>query len=348
MTEDAKAARIRAFDAVCGMATDTMALLAVAEVGVFQALLASPATAAELGTRCGVSGWRLGPLLDRVAANGFLRKTGRADVGDEYALVPGDEGLFQAGPDNEALSFATVETTFLRLSRGVEVLRTDEPIVIAGTGGDAPAEERGRFLRYLHERSAPGAVEVAEILCGEPVTCVADLGSGLGTYAAALLHRSPQATAVLVDRPNATDLVNDFLGESGLADRARFVGGDFLSDDFGDGFDLAVVSNIAHNVGSEGTIALLKRLHDRIVPGGRVAVKDLMVQDDRLSPASAGRFALLMAMVTPRGGVFPASEVATWLEAAGFRVVSNQTLVVAEGSYLVVGQRPATATDVTR
>jgi hypothetical protein len=46
-----------------------------------------------------------------------------------------------------------------------------------------------------------------------------------------------------------------------------------------------------------------------------------------------------MALFTDGGGVFPASEVANWLEAAGFEVESNTTLTVARGAYLVVARR---------
>lgn len=328
--------RIRAFDAVAGMARDAMALMAVFEVGAFSALRDGPATAAELGAACGVSGHRLGAFLDRVAAHGFLVKSG-----SRYALVDGDAALFD--PDagrTRSLGFASVESLFTQLSRSVGVLRSDVSLTVAGTGGEAPPEERARFLRYLHDRSQEGAAEVAERLSGEPVRRVVDLGSGIGTYAAALLARNPTATATLVDRVNAREVVEEFLRDSGLEDRAHFVGGDFLTDDFGDGHDLAVVSNIVHNVGEEATRALLARLHERLVPGGRVALKDLCIDDDRLAPDSAGRFAVTMALFTPRGGVFPAREVAGWLTDAGFDLVSSEELEVAAGSWLVVGRRP--------
>ena len=317
------------------MAQDSLALIAAHEVGVFRALVDGPMTAAELGERCGVSGWRLGAFLDRVAAHGFLAKEG-----SRYRLVPGDEVIFDPTSGRGAsLGFSDVAVAFGRMARAVEVLRSDDSLSAAGAGGDATAEERARFLRYLHERSIEGAEEVAGLVVGD-VGSVVDLGSGLGTYAAAVLRRFPEATAVLVDRPNAAEVVEAHLAAEGLADRARFVGGDFLTDDVGDGFDVAIVSNIVHNLGAEGSQELLLRMHPRMAPGGRILVKDLAIDAERLAPASAGRFAITMALFTPRGGVFPASEVATWLEDAGFVVEDSHDLVVAEGSYMVVGRRP--------
>ncbi len=183
--------RIRAYGAVAGRATDALALLGAYEVGAFAALLGGPRTADEIGATCGVSGWRLGAFLDRVAALGFLVKEE-----DRYGLVAGDEGLFDpAGDRAGSLGFHDVAGTFARLGRGVEVLRTDTPLPVAGSGGEASAEERARFLRYLHTRSLAGAEEVAgRLLAGGPARRVVDLGSGLGTYTVTLLRRDPDAT----------------------------------------------------------------------------------------------------------------------------------------------------------
>ena len=264
MTDGSLNDRLREFDAIASLGTDAMALLAAHEVGAFSALLDGPLTAAELGERCAVSGWRLGAFLDRVTARGFLVKQG-----DRYGLVPGDEPIFD--PDDgrtRSLGFSDVATAFQRLAKGAEVLRTDESLAVAGSGGAASTEERARFLRYLHDRSGESAQEVAGLLCDEPIRSLVDLGSGLGTYSARILHRLPDARAVLVDRPNAEEVVRQFADSEGLGERVRFVGGDFLTDDFGDGFDLALIGIIVHNIGADRTRALLLRLHTLMVPGG--------------------------------------------------------------------------------
>jgi SAM-dependent methyltransferase len=178
---------------------------------------------------------------------------------------------------------------------------------------------------------------VADILCRAPVHRVLDLGSGLGTYAAAVLQCAPDAQAVLVDRPNAASAVGAFLDDQGLSGRARFLGGDFMELAFGGPFDLVLISNVVHNLGSERSLALLDRLHPALAPNARIAIKDIAVDDDRLAPASAGRFAVFMALCTDAGGVFPASEVAGWLETTGYAAAPPLTLSAAKGAYLVTG-----------
>lgn len=69
-------------------------------------------------------------------------------------------------------------------------------------------------------------------------------------------------------------------------------------------------------------------------------MKDVAIDDDRLAPAAAGRFAVSMALFTEGGGVFPASEVAAWLVEAGLEVVSTTALTAARAANVVVGRRP--------
>jgi len=328
-------ARIAAFGEVVSGAQDTMALLTVFELGVFTALWRSPQTAHELGDALGVNGHRLRAFLDRVAALGFLAKQT-----DRYSLVPGDEDLFDPEHDRaRALGFASVEKTLGRCARAVEVLRSDTSMAVAGTGAQASVEERTRFLQYLHTRSEAIAAELAELLCQTPARRIVDLGCGLGTYAAAVLSLAPDATALLVDRDTAEPAVRAFLADRGLSTRARFQAGDFLTHDWGHGFDLALASNLVHNLGHKATVALLARTLERLAPGGRVVVKDLVVDDDRLAPTGATRFALMMALFTDRGGVFPASEVAGWMRELGYVEVGEVSLQTAPDAWVLVGHK---------
>ncbi|MCP4873590.1 MAG: hypothetical protein GY898_33305 [Proteobacteria bacterium] len=177
MSRDSVEARIAQYGDVAGMARDSLSLLAVYEVGVFAALLDGPLTAAQLGAACSAAPLRLGPLLDLTAACGFLSKDG-----DRYGLVDGDAAIFDpAGPYASSLGFSDVDLSFGRMARMVEVLRTDTKLPAAGSGGEANAAERERFLRYLHSRSLDGAEEVADLLAEASPRSIVDLGCGLGT-----------------------------------------------------------------------------------------------------------------------------------------------------------------------
>jgi len=326
-----KRGRTEAFEEVVSGMTDAAALLVLHELGAFGALLDGPGTAEEIAGVVGADGRRLAPFLDRVTARGLLSK----DDG-RYGLVPGDEALFdRATGRGKRFGFGPVSEAFGRLARVADILRDDRPLEVAGSGGDVAPEQRERFLRYLHTVSVEAAEEVADLL--GPVARIVDIGSGLGTYSAALLARG-DGRATLVDRPNAADAVRTFVKEVGLEERVSFFGGDLLEDDWGDGYDLALVGNLVHNLGEEGSRRLFGLVRERLVSGGRVAVKDIAISEDGLEPPAASRFAVSMAMFTERGGVFAAATVGGWLEDAGFTVEAAHTLQEAEGSYLIVAR----------
>lgn len=327
--------RLRLFNEIVGRFDDSIALLAARELGVFEGLLEGSLTPEQLAERCGVAERRLRQLLDLIVALGFL-----ARKGNRYGLVPGDEAFFDSrGRWPEALGFADFRDFFEGRARTVDVLRSDRPLEAAGVGAATDIAKREHFLRYLHQRSLAGADEVAEALASPSVRRIVDLGSGLGTYSVALLRLCPDATALLFDRPNAGNAVRAYLEEQGLSDRAEFIGGDVLTDDFGADHDLALLSNFVHCLGPEQNQALLHRVAAALGKGGRVAVKDLGVSSDRTSPLSAVRFGFNMALMSDRGNVYPKETVSRWLYNAGLTHQHEVPLVRAGGSYLVVGGR---------
>lgn len=329
--------RLQRWEELLGGLDDAMAVLAVADVGAMEALRDGPSSGADLAVRLGVSAHRLIAFLNLAALSGFVVRDGRT-----WRLPEGDDAFYDpAGPWQGRLGASDLQGQFARRARAVEVLRSAEPIAVAGTGAAVSEAERRQFLRYLHDTSQEVAQEVAGLLGEGPVRRIADLGSGVGTYAHALLRAHPDATATLVDRPNAATIVAEVAAEAGLGERVRFEPVDFMSEDFGAEFDVVVLSNVVHLLSASDNRRLLQRVADRLAPGGRVAIKDLAVAHDRSGPASALRFGVTMAMFADAGAVWSTQDVAGWLRDVGLEVADTHDLQQAEEQYLVVGRRPA-------
>ena len=328
--------RLKAYSTIVARMDDAVALMAAQEIGVFQALMDGPMTCAELSARCAVVPTRLRAVLNLVVQTDFL-----IFRDDHYELIEGDAELFDpTGPWQGALTFADLRALATGRGRIVDILRAGDSTGAAGVGGEVPEKERTAFLRYLHQRSAAGAAEVAELLAASDVKRIVDLGCGLGTYTAALLHRMPDATAVLVDRENARGAVEAFLAEEGLTDRAEFRPVDFLSQPFGEGFDLALVSNVIHCLSPVQNKTLMGHVAASVRYGGRVAIKDIAVERDRSAPTSALRFAFNMAVFSDGGDVYSEDEVVDWVTHVGLDHETTIDLRTAAGAYLVIGRRP--------
>jgi tRNA (cmo5U34)-methyltransferase len=146
---------------------------------------------------------------------------------------------------------------------------------------------------------------VADATRGVAVTAVLDLGTGTGETAARVLDAHPDAALVGIDE-SAPMLAYA---------RRRLPGADLrvqrLEDPLPEGeYDLVISGLAVHHLDATGKADLFRRIAERLKPGGRFVLADVVVPDD---PADA---------VTPVDGVYDrpsrVDEQLEWLRAAGF------------------------------
>ncbi len=94
--------------------------------------------------------------------------------------------------------------------------------------------------------------------------------------------------------------------------------------DFGENrYDLALLGNIVHSEGEESSRDLFKRLYRALKSGGRVAIIDMIPNNERTGPPFALIFALNMLVNTEKGGTYTLEEYTRWLSDAGFKRVES-------------------------
>jgi cyclopropane fatty-acyl-phospholipid synthase-like methyltransferase len=64
--------------------------------------------------------------------------------------------------------------------------------------------------------------------------------------------------------------------------------------------------------------ALFRNVFAALVPGGRVLIRDIVMDEDRTTPAEGALFAVNMLVNTPGGGTFTFDELRQDLASAGF------------------------------
>ena len=174
--------------------------------------------------------------------------------------------------------------------------------------------ERTRaFMDMLYRRSEASALETARLLSpwissGEHAL---DLGGGHGRYGHALLEKGMQVT--LFDRAICCDIAAERYGTD-----IATLAGDFMTDDLGGPYDLALLSNIVHGCTPEELDGILKRLRNVVVPGGIVAIKDMFLNEAMDRPESAAMFGMTMLLYTEGGRSYTYLEMHDALQRAGF------------------------------
>jgi hypothetical protein len=96
--------------------------------------------------------------------------------------------------------------------------------------------------------------------------------------------------------------------------------------DLGSGYDLVLLPNFLHHFDHATNVKLLKRVRAALKPGGRVATVEFVPNEDRVSPASAAAFSMMMLGSTESGDAYTFKELDAMFRDAGFGESTAQEL----------------------
>jgi SAM-dependent methyltransferase len=198
--------------------------------------------------------------------------------------------------------------------------------------GDAWLEP---FIAAMHYRAAQQAPRVADLLNLDGVARALDVGGGSGAFAMAFARRQPGLSAVVFDLPNVVPLTQKYIADAGLTPRVKTAVGDYLVDPLPGGFDLVFLSAVVHSNSPEQNAALIRSGAASLNPGGRIAIVDFVMDDDRVTPEGGAFFALNMLVATEHGDTFMEAEIRGWLTSAG--LAPGPRVETGFGSTIVIG-----------
>jgi SAM-dependent methyltransferase len=161
--------------------------------------------------------------------------------------------------------------------------------------------------------------QIAEAYDTSRFQCLLDIGGGSGTYTTAFLERNPALRAVLFDLPDAVEIARKRFEAEGFSERVRVVGGNFYEDELPTGCDLALLSAIIHQNSVEQNLALYRKIHRSLAPGGVILIRDHIMDEERTHPPAGALFAVNMLVATDGGDTFTFAEVERLLLEAGFQ-----------------------------
>jgi cyclopropane fatty-acyl-phospholipid synthase-like methyltransferase len=136
----------------------------------------------------------------------------------------------------------------------------------------------------------------------------------------------PAAQVTAVDWNNVLTVARENAARLGVADRYHVIAGSAFEVNWGDGYDLALVTGFLHHFDAEGCVTLLRKVRASLTTGGRVLVTEFVPNADRISPPLAAAFAPTMLLTTPHGDAYTAQELEAMARAAGFRSMATTSL----------------------
>jgi SAM-dependent methyltransferase len=296
----------RAFQGAC-------VLLAAAELDLFTVLGDRAMTARAIARKIAGDPRATAALADALAAMRLLTKaSGRYRAADGVAEAMSDQ------KKGNVLAMAQHQANCLRRwAELARVVRTGRPArrvpSIRGEKADYAS-----FVEAMDNVSAPMAGPLVARIKPGRFDHLLDVGGGSGSWTIAFLRANPRARATIFDLPRVGPQARARIASAGLSDRVRFVGGDYTRDELPRGADLAWVSAIVHSLSRRQNRALFRKVRRALARGGRMLVRDILMDESRTRPPSGALFAINMLVGTEGGGTYTLDELAADLKSAGF------------------------------
>jgi predicted O-methyltransferase YrrM len=289
-------------------------LLSAAEMNLFTLLDEIPSTAEDLAGRLHADLRGLTILLDALAAMGLLSK----QENNTYVSA------------SETVPFLTDKSprSVLPMIRHAAILwecwsgltSKVKGLVLTETSASSAhnVDQLQSFIGAMHVVGKTLAQKIVTAIQPGPAKNLIDVGGASGTYTIAFLKAAPEMKATLFDKSEVIQFARERLVEAGMLDRVRLVAGDFYDDELPGGHDLALISAIIHQNSPGENIELFRKVLRAIVSGGRIIIRDHVMDSRRTEPKDGAIFAVNMLINTGGGSTYTFDEIRNWLKQAGF------------------------------
>jgi SAM-dependent methyltransferase len=314
-------------------------LLTAVELDLFTMLARKGWTGAALARGLKTDARATAMLLDALTAMGLLSKTRGA-----YRTAADVAPLLDARGGRSCLPVARHFVNLWRTWDGLTgIVHTGRPPTLRQ--GPRTGADLRSFIGAMAVIAAPQASRIVRAIRPGRARRLLDVGGGPGTYTAAFLKACPDLRATLFDLAPVVAIARTELRKAGLLGRVKLVPGNFMTDPLPGGQDLAYLSAIIHQMSLHECGRLYRKVHAALVPGGRLVIRDHVMDPTRIRPRAGAIFAINMLVGTKGGGTYTFAEIRQGLEAAGFRDV---TLLRGGGMMdsLVSARRPGALLDL--
>src|SRR5712671_669636 len=295
----------------------TEAIKAAIELSLFTTIAAGNKSAEAIAKACDASQRGTRILCDYLVIIGFLTKQD-----DTYSLTP-DSAMFldqnspaYMGTVIEFMLSPMLTDNFNDLAAVVKkggsiseegTIAPDHPVWVKFARAMAPMMALPAQL--LAPLVDPNANESLKIL---------DIAAGHGLYGLAFAKRNPNAEVTAVDWANVLEVAKENAQAAGVSDRYHTKAGSAFDVDYGNGYDLVLLTNFLHHFDPPTCEMLLRKVHGALAEGGRAVTLEFIPNPDRVSPPQAAAFSLMMLGGTPGGDAYTYAELETMLRNAGF------------------------------
>ena len=296
----------------------TAAVKAAIELDVFSAIGEGHATVDKIAASRDLSERGARILCDFLVINGLLTKDG-----GRYALTE-DSAFFL---DRRSPAYMGGSVEFLLTP---SLLSNFDDLATAVRRGGTTNDEGGtvshdnpiwvKFARAMVPMAAMPSQVIAGMfgeLEGRAVK-VLDIAAGHGLYGIAFARQFPDAEVYALDWPAVLEVAKEHARAAGVAERHHTIEGSAFDADFGEGYDVVLLTNFLHHFDPPTCVTLMRKVRAALKDGGMALTLEFVPNEDRVTPPASAGFSLMMLASTPGGDAYTYEELERICSDAGF------------------------------
>jgi demethylspheroidene O-methyltransferase len=328
------------FDVVAGFVYSQI-LLACVQLRLLDLLAARPASIDELATRLSMPRESMQLLIEAAAALKLVqpRSGGRYGLGQFGAELRGNPGVLALVEHHTMLYRDLADpVALLQGPRGGGEVAAYWAYVRGERPAELPSEAIASYTALMAASQPMIAREVLDVYSFRDHRCLLDLGGGDGSFLCAVAAQAPGLRCILFDLPAVAEKAAARFEASGLADRARAVGGSFLTDPLPEGADAVSLIRVIHDHDDEVVEALLRAVHRALPERGTLLIAEPLAGVPGTEAISDAYFAFyLRAMGSGQARSF--ARLRGLLESAGFEQVTLRPVSMPMVASVITAQK---------
>lgn len=304
------------FDLVAGFVY-SQTLAACVATGLIELLAAGPLDTATIATHIDLPHEGTLRLLRAAAALDLVERLGeRWALGSSGAALRGNGGIAEMIAHHHLL-YADLADPLALLRRGGGGGALSRYWSYAEHPGEGGSGDIAAYSRLMAASQPLVAAQILDAYRFGRHRRMLDIGGGEGRFLESVGKRVPALQLGLFDLPAVGARAQARLDGAGLVARSTIHPGDFLADPLPTGYDLVTLVRVLHDHDDAPALALLRKIHAALPPGGRLLIAEPMAGTAGAEPAGDAYFGLyLWAMGSGRPRA--PREIRAMLREAGF------------------------------
>ena len=299
----------------------TIAISAVAELGIADHLAGGPKTAADLARLSGTHEDHLRRTLRYLASEDVFEER----PGDLFALTDRSHWLRSdvLGSLRPRAAYTGSAMSWTAWGRLLACLKSGTSAFHVAFGEDLFAylkhqpDAAATFNAFMARQTAASVEAVLAAYDFAAFHELADIGGGRGALLAGIMRANPQLQGILFDMPEVIATAQPLLDQAGVTSRCKLVGGDFF-EAVPAGADLYALKFILHDWPDDECIRILRNCRQAVAAGGRVLIVEHVIPEE--SGPHIAKFMDINMLVNTTGRERTRREFEQLLAAAGLQL----------------------------